>query len=221
MDVLSNVSRFVLFAVRNSKHDLSVGAVGRLTGLPLVTVTKAIKQLESQKLVQAVEQYGETCYLPIGLAQSPFIAGYQSWLEDYCSRPARCEEGDTEAMTFGCCGIVILSAVLSGSRNPQFLTRLTSLPGGFVRLVLAMMDRPGLWWSDRAFDLEHTIQQHSSVFTEVDDSLHSVTEEFWGAWRSPNLGKALDTLRAGQQYGGLQDRWLEADDTRVGPFLVL
>jgi hypothetical protein len=221
MDVLSNVCRFVLFAVRNSKHDLSVRAVRRLTGLPLVTVTKAIKQLASQNLVEAVEQHGETCYLPIGLSQSPLMIDYEAWLDTYCSRPAPCEEGDTEAMTFGCCGIVILSAVLSGSRDPQFLTRLTSLPEGFVRLVLAMMHRLGLWRSHRALDLGHTIQQHYSDFTEVDDSLHSVTEEFWGAWRSPNLGTALDTLRAGQQYGGLQDRWLEDDDTRAGPFLVL
>jgi hypothetical protein len=186
-----------------------------------VTVTKAIKQLESQDLVEAVEQHGETCYLPIGLAQSPLIAGYEGWLDHYCSRPAPCGEGDTEAMTFECCGIVILSAVLSGSRDPQFLTRLTSFPEGFVMLVLGMMDRLDLWWSDRTFDLERTIQQHSSDFTEVDDSLHSVTEEFWGAWRSPTLGAALNTIRAGQQYCGVQDRWLEDEDTRVGPFLVM
>ena len=87
--------------------------------------------------------------------------------------------------------------------------------------VLGMMDCLDLSWSDRTFDLERTIQQHSSKCTEVDDSLHSVTEEFWGAWRSPKLGAALEAFRAGGQYGGLQDRWLEDDNASGGPFLVM
>jgi hypothetical protein len=90
-----------------------------------------------------------------------------------------------------------------------------------VRLVVGMMDRLDLWWSERLFDLETTIQQPSLDFTEVDASLHSMTEEFWSAWRSPGLGAALDTLRAGQQYGGLRDRWIDKNSSVGGPFLVM
>jgi hypothetical protein len=221
MDQLSTVDRFVLFVVRTSRHDLSVGAVRRLTGLPSVVVTKAIKQLESQDLIEAVEQRGEICYHPVGLTESPLMVDYEGWLDAYCSHPAPVEEGDTEAMTFTSCGIVILSTVLTGSRDAQFLTRLTTFPEGFVRLVVGMMDRLDLWWSERLFDLETTIQQPSLDFTEVDASLHSMTEEFWSAWRSPGLGAALDTLRAGQQYGGLRDRWIDKNSSVGGPFLVM
>jgi hypothetical protein len=221
MDELSTVDRFVLFVVRTSHHDLSAKAVSRLTSLPSVVVTKAIKELESHSLIEPIEHHGEMCYLPIGLSQSPLMIDYEAWLDIYCSRPAPVEEGDTEAMTFTSCGIVILSAVLTGSRDAQFLTRLTTLPEGFVMLTLGMMDRLDLWWSDGLLELEATIQQESSDFAEVDASLHSMTEEFWTAWRSPGLGAALETFREGRQYGGQQDRWLEDDDTRGGPFLVM
>jgi hypothetical protein len=221
MDQLSTVDRFVLFVVRTSHHDLSAMAVSRLTGLPSGVVTKAIEELESQRLIEPIEHHGEICYLPIGLSQSPLMTDYEPWLDAYCSRPAPVEEGDTEAMTLTSCGIVILSAVLTGSRDAQFLTRLTTFPEGFVMLTLGMMDRLDLWWSERLFDLETTIQQPSLDFAEVDASLHSMTEEFWNAWRSPGLGAALDTLRADQQYGGLRDPWIDKSTSVGGPFLVM
>jgi hypothetical protein len=221
MNQLTPEDRFVLFVVRTSHHDLSAMAVSRLTNLPSIAVTKALKELESQRLIEPIEHHGETCYIPIGLSQSPLMTDYEPWLDAYCSRPASVEEGDTEAMTFTSCGIVILSTILTGNRDAQFLTRLTIFPEGFVMLTLGMMDRLDLWWSERLFDLENTIQQPSLDFAEVDASLHSVTEEFWNAWRSPGLGAALDTLRAGQQYGGLRDRWIEKNSSVGGPFLVM
>jgi hypothetical protein len=133
MEQLSTVNRFVLFVVRTSHHDLSAMAVSRLTNLPSIAVTKALKELESQRLIEPIEHHGETCYLPIGLVQSPLMTDYEPWLDAYCSRPAPVEEGDTEAMTFTSCGIVILSAILTGSRNAQFLTRLTTFTEGFVQ----------------------------------------------------------------------------------------
>src|SRR3984885_9092475 len=205
MEQLSTVDHFVLFVVRTSQHDLSAMAVSRLASLPSAVVTKAIKELESQRLIEPIEHHGEICYLPIGLSQSPLMTDYEAWLDAYCSRPAPVEEGDTEAMTFMSCGIVIMSAVLTGSRDARFLTRLTTFPEGFVMLTLGMMDRLDLWWSERLFELETTIQQPSLDFTAVDASIHSMTEEFWNAWRSPGLGSALGILRAGQQYGGLRD----------------
>jgi hypothetical protein len=35
------------------------------------------------------------------------------------------------------------------------------------------------------------------------------------------LGAALGTLREGRQYGGQQERWLDDDEAKVGPFLVM
>lgn len=221
MDQLTTVERFVLFVVRTSHHDLSARAVSRLTGLPSVVVTKAIQELELQRLIDRIEHHGEVCYLPIGLSQSPLMTDYEPWLDVYCSRPASVEEGDTEAMTFISCGIVILSTLMTGSRNAQFLARLTTLPVAFVRLVLGMMGRFDLWWSACLFDVMAAIQQPSLDFTEVDASLHSMTEEFWNAWRSPALGAALETLRAGQQYGGLRDGWIDKNSSAGRPFLVI
>src|ERR1700748_2417722 len=98
------------------------------------------------------------------------------------------------AMPFGSCGIVILAAGLTGRRDAQFLTRLTSFPDRFVLQVLRMMARLELWRSDRAFDLARTIRHDPSDFAGIDSSLHSLTEEFWNAWWSSDLGVALDTF---------------------------
>ena len=101
-----------------------------------------------------------------------------------------------------CCGIVVLSAVLAGSRDAQVVARLTTFTQGFVTLIIGIMDRLNVWFSDRIFDLEETILQRSSDFTEVDDSLQWVQEEFWNAWPSPALGAALGALREGREYRG-------------------
>jgi hypothetical protein len=147
----------------------------------------------------------------------------KAWLDiySYSWRPELVEEGDTEATTYVSCGIVILAAVSTGSRDVQFLTGLTSFPDRFVLQVLRLMDRLELWSSVLAFDLERTIRQDATDFAGIDASLLSLTEEFYNAWWSPDLGAALHTFRAGRQYGGLQDRWIDDDDLKVGPSLVM
>jgi hypothetical protein len=124
-------------------------------------------------------------------------------------------------MTFDCCGLVILTAVVSGTRDAQVLARLSTFPEGFVGWVLEMMDDLDVWWSDRLFDLERTILQNSSDFKDVDDSLHGVKEEFWNAatCASPAM---LRSLHGGRQYGGQVDPSLEESAaTGDGPFLVV
>lgn len=55
-----------------------------------------------------------------------------------------------------------------------------------------------------------TFEDWEPELAEVDDSLQSATEELWNALRSLNLNAVLDTLRAGQQYGGQRDQCLDA-----------
>jgi hypothetical protein len=100
---------------------------------------------------------------------------------------------------------------LTGSRDAQFLIRLTTLPEGFVTLTLGMMDRLDLWWSDGLLDLEATLQQQSSNFAEVDASLHSLVEEFW----------TLETFREGRQYGGSKTGGSRMTTPGLVPFLVM
>lgn len=220
MDQLTAVDRFVLFALRRSENALCHGTLVRLTGLCSAELEKALNELEFQGLVERVEHRGEICYLPISLSRTPLLTSYKAWLDNYCSRPELVEEGDTEIMTYISRGVVILAAVLTGSRDAQFLTRLTIFPHRFILEVICLMDRLELWSSLPAFDLERTIRQDATDFAVIDASLQLLTEEL-DTWWSPDSGAAFHTLRAGQQYGGKRDRCLDDDALKPGPFLVM
>jgi hypothetical protein len=221
MDRLTAVDRFVFFALRRSEGPLSHGTLVRLTGLCSAELQKALNELEFQGLVKRLEHPGEICYLPISLSQSPLLPNCKEWLDIYCSRPELVEEGDTETMTNVSCGFVILAAVLTGSRDAQFLTGLTILPHRFILHVVRLMDRLELWSSLLAFDLERTIRQDATDFAVIGASLQSLTEEFYDAWWSPDSGATLNTLRASQQYGGKRDSWFDDNALTLGPFLVM
>ena len=94
---------------------MSVRALTRLTGLTSEEVDEAFQRLGLQGSIEFVQPQGRTCYRPIDLSDVPLVIDFDEWLDVYCSRPPEVEEGDTEAMTFGSCGFVILTGVLTGA----------------------------------------------------------------------------------------------------------
>jgi hypothetical protein len=200
----------VLLALQQSENALPIRTLTRLTGLMSGCVAEALKRLKSQGSVELVTRFGEICYLPVGDTEAPMMGDFGAWLDLYCSRPGPIEKGDSEALTLTCCGVVILSSVLTDSGNSQFLARLTTLPEGFVKLVIKIIDGLNLWFSPGMCTLIQTFEDWDPEFAEVDDSFQWATEEFWNASTSLNLNAELDTLRAGHQYGGLRDQGLDA-----------
>jgi hypothetical protein len=211
MNQLTPEDRSVMFALQQSESALSIRTLTQLTGVTTGRVAEALKRLKSKESVELVARFGEICYLPVGDTEAPLLVNFGAWLDLYCSRLAPIEKGDSEALTFASCGVVILSSALTDSGDARFLARLTTFPEGFVKLVLEIIDGCNLWFSPGMCALIQTFEDWAQELTEVDESFQSATEEFWNASTSLDLNAELDTLRAGHRYGG-RDQWLDAPE---------
>jgi hypothetical protein len=209
MDQLTPEDRSVLFALQQSENALPIRTLTRLTGLTAGCVEEALKRLKSLESVELVARFGEVRYLPVDKTGLPQMKDFGPWLDLYCSRLGAVNNGDTGALTFTSCAVVILSSVLTDSGNSKFLARLTTFPEGFVKLVLEIIDGRNLWFSPGMCALIQTFVDWAQELTEVDESFQSATEEFWNASTSLDLNAKLDALRAGHRYGG-RGQWLDA-----------
>jgi hypothetical protein len=110
------------------------------------------------------------------------------------------------------CGIVLLVAMVTGTREPAVIAELTGLPADFAGIVIELCHRLDLWWSERFFELERTIREQGDDAEEVADALQSVREQFWMSWVSPSIAAVLHSSRQHMQYGGAKDPWATAPD---------
>jgi hypothetical protein len=218
---LTTTERFILVAIQRSNHGLTRTALMHLTAFAPEEVEKAVDTLEAVNFVESVTDENPTYYIPVPLTEAPIFPDYEKRLASFCSVYQQMVEGDTEATTYACCGVVLLSAVLTGSRDAQFLAQLTSLPLGFVMLVLGMMDRQELWWSEQLFNLQKTLHECELNFADIESALHGVKEEFWNICWRPGLGDLLETLRARRQFGNRIDRWLDEEDNSPCPTFMM
>jgi hypothetical protein len=123
---------------------------------------------------------------------------YDGWLQDFCTFYPQWAEDDTVLTTFDSCGVVIIAALLSGSREAGTVAFIASLPEAFVLHVLELFERLDLWWSKPIFRLAEALRQHSMDYAAVDLALLRVKQEFCHACRTSN--EVLEALRAGQHY---------------------
>jgi hypothetical protein len=197
MNTLTTKERFVLVALQLSTHGKTETALLLLTGMPLATVTKALCKLEHLNLVKPASVGYETTYLPVALESKPILQDCQDWLASFRRQlplPFPDDDGD---IAFASSGIALLAAVLTGSRDAQFLDSITSLPTDFLAQILLMMDKHGLWWSERLLDLQETLRNRSSDLADVGSALDGVMEEFCGACWTPQTGRTLESLLEG------------------------
>jgi hypothetical protein len=122
------------------------------------------------------------------------------------------DEGDWEAATFCTCGVVILSAVVTGSREPALIANLTRLPIDFVRLTLELCGQLHLWWSPCFEELARTVREQGDDAKEVSDALQSVIEEFSMSFVSDTIDQMLHRSREHLQFGGGRDPWPTVPD---------
>jgi hypothetical protein len=219
VDRLSTSENFVLFVVRKSNHDLAADDVMRLTSLSLAVTGRALRRLSSLRLIEVLEGDGRTYYVPRRVAASPLMRDFEGWLRDFCTFYPQWSEDDTVLTTFASCGVVIMAALLSGSREAGTVAFITSLPEAFVLHVLELLERLDLWWSKRLFHLAEILRQHAMDYAAVDLALLRVKQEFCHACRTPN--ELLEGLRAGQHYRSPLDGGLETKNGAAPPRLLM
>lgn len=202
---MSLEERLVLCVLRHANRCAkSASAVSRLTELDRQVVESLLQRLMAVGFCESGSIEGEVRYWAVPLSEAPILSNAVEWLAAYCSRPVEVEEGDTEAITFETCGIVLLVAIVTGTREPGLIAALTSLPVDFVWIVMELSDELDLWWSTRFYQLESTIREQGHDADEVSNALHSVKEEFWMSTSLSESGM-LHSYRQHMQYGGAED----------------
>lgn len=100
-------------------------------------------------------------------------------------------------MTCSHCGIVLLTAVVAGTRDEQYLANLTSLPLPFVKFVCALGVSEHIWWSSWLFQLRQALPKDLEDFEDIRTCLTEVDLTFW----QPEFEPALTLFRCGHQFG--------------------
>jgi len=92
------------------------------------------------------------------IAVGPIFRNWRAWLTGFYDWYPPAISGDTLGTTFLSFGAVILSAILTGAMNEKEIAQVTSLPIGYVELVLAMVHEHNLWDSlEPLDDLQRTL----------------------------------------------------------------
>jgi hypothetical protein len=149
---LSMEERLVLCVLRYSNQiAASASALSRLTELDVPEVKALLQQLMAMGLCKRCLIGGEVRYSAVSLSETPILSNPLDWLAAYCSRPleveeghSEVEEGGAEALTYEMCGIVLLVAVLTGSRESLVIERCTDFPTNFVGIVIELRNQVAL-----------------------------------------------------------------------------
>jgi hypothetical protein len=106
--------------------------------------------------------------------------------------------------------VVLLAALVSGSKNMELIAGVTKLPFDFVLLVLGMADRVKVFDQDVAYEIQRAVKDNQD-FDEILDYLNELLEDFLGfRWRD-EVEHRLDKFRTGRKLLGTVDDWVEAE----------
>jgi hypothetical protein len=178
MKELTTVARFALFALQRTNQPMRFGTLASMIdewGEPL---QKALDTLIKENLVRSVSAGPHAYYAAVQLAKEPLLPAIPEWLHCFHEHYPPSVPGDTQANTFVSCGVVLLAAVLTGSRDAELVEELLRLPAGFIALVLRLADAYQVWSSERMFDLQAALRKNADDFADISDALHSVNEDF-------------------------------------------
>jgi hypothetical protein len=178
MQELTTVARFALFALQRANQPMRSGTLASMIdewGEPL---QKALDTLIKENLVRSVDVGPNAYYSAVPLAKEPLLPAIPEWLHCFHEAYPPSVPGDIQANTFVSCGVVLLVAVLTGSRDLDLLEDLLRLPPGFIALVLRLADAYQFWWFERIFDLEAALRKNADDFADISDALHGVNEDF-------------------------------------------
>lgn len=146
------------------------------------------------------------------IAVGPLFENWQAWIAGLYDWYPPAILGDTLGTTFLSFGAVILSAISAGTRNEKQIAQVTSLPIGYVKFVLAMLHEHNLWDSlEPLDDLQRTLLSQRNDLGEVKLALEAAVEALWNRCATRETVAKMIELRAGRQFGGGMDTWVEEE----------
>jgi hypothetical protein len=208
---ISREEPLVLLALDKCDAVMTETCLGLVTGLPAEEIQKSVTSLAKLGRARRLLLEDETYYVLIPLSSQPVFRDWKEWLGTFCALSPQFVEGDTLGTMYASCGVVLLAALVGGTRDAESIACATMLPVRFAMLVLGMAERQGVLSLGSAFDLQQTIRERSHDFDEVEKRLHDLKEDLWEfCWR-PEIEADLCTLREGRQFGGAVDRWVDQE----------
>ena len=120
-------------------------------------------------------------------------------------------EGDDLGTTCVVSGAVILASILSETRSPSRLSKMTGLPAYFAACVMANMNMNGFWNCESFLDLCTTICATPSGATEIDEAIEDFLDVFWNQSQVEELGPALVAARGGALLHGKTQNWVDPE----------
>ena len=201
MSEISSHERLVLLALRADPSGLTHSQLA----------SRCVSKLEALKRAFHVVEATYTYYVAPPSLTGPLLPDWQGWLEFYCEAQPQYEQGDTLATMYACYGVVLLAAILGGTRDSERISRATTLPLPFVTLVLGMGSKRNVWDVDSVFQLQQRLSDGGADLGEIEKDLHWVKEELWEFCWTARIEARLHEFRSGHQFGGRTDTWIAAE----------
>jgi hypothetical protein len=211
MRELTTLERFTLYALQRSNRPMTSEALMSITMEWREPLEAAPDTLIKANLVRSSAEGSTAHYSAVPLSREPILPAVSDWLHRFYDKfhPWLLVPGDPEENNSASCALVLLAAVLTGSRDPDFLAHILGLPERFVALLLWIAKNSEFWWSEQVFDLEAALCKNADDFADIQDALCSVMEAFDLDYYSTEEWDHLQRLRDGMIFGGLNELILE------------
>ena len=112
----------------------------------------------------------------------------------YAERDAYIEYDDP-ATTYTCCGAVLVASVLAETKSADVLSELTGLPVNFAAAVGLLIELQGGMTVERLGYVRTALEQNPEDFSDVEDALSYVLEEFWADRNGLEVEEILERMR--------------------------
>jgi hypothetical protein len=212
MRELTILERFTLFALQRSNRPMTCETLMSMTMEWREPLEAALDTLTKANLVRSSTEGSRAHYSAVPLSTEPILPGVSEWLHRFSDKfhPWLLVPGDPEEYNSASCALVLLAAVLTGSRDPDFLAHILGLPERFVAFVLWIARNSEFWWCEQVFDLEAALYKNANDFADIEDALCSVIEAFDLDYYSKEEWDHLQKFRDGMLFGGLNELILES-----------
>ena len=209
---LSSKERLVLFALQAYDSGLTHAQLTVVTSLGWQEIERCIQRLENLHRAYHIAEGPYTYYVAPSFPDQALLPKWNEWLACFSEAHPQFEDRDRLATMYDCCGVVLLTALVGGTTDPELISRVTTLPLEFVCFVLSLADRRYIWDLESVFRLRHHLCSERVDLTTVEKLLQRVKENLWELCWTPTVEARLHELRQCRQFGGNVDSWTDAED---------
>jgi hypothetical protein len=208
---MSSEDRVVLLSLRNYERGLTQTEISLVTGLKPDEVDKSIAELERLRVAGHVYDDDNTFFVSIPLRDRPLVPFWEEWLKTFLSAFPQPPQGNPLDPHSSCGGVVLLSAIVSGSRDAKTIAVEAKYPLDFVKFVIRIAERQKVFSLDSAFELQQALKDSSQDLIEVRQCLDRLEDDLWLFCGTDGILAASDELLAGRPLGGNVDQWIDAE----------